>query len=345
MEKISVIVPVYNVEKYLKKCLNSLLEQDYQNYEIILINDASTDSSLSICNQFAKQSDRIKLFNLKTNQGISNVRNIGLQYCSGQYVAFVDSDDYVSPKFLSSMYSAMKEKKADIVCCNHFCFRNNKKTLKVASQNQNSFQLTRSEFIQLVFTLKLSRKMQVLFQGFMWNKLFRRKLLTNVHFESHCAEDELFLSNIFSRVNTVYYVGEPLYFYNIRDNSLSHVNSFVLDQLKTRYRICQELKTTSERKIIYSALYQQFLNAIPCFLSDTKLTLNDLDTFRTIYRTQKDWDTQLLHTEGTKLLFLQTMLFFLTHFNINATMKMIQLLRPICIVGKSVKRLIRSISE
>ena len=329
MEKISVIVPVYNVERYIGKCLASLLDQDYKNYEIILINDASTDLSLSICKSYAKQSNKVKLINLKTNHGVSSVRNIALQHCSGQYVAFVDSDDYVSPNFLSLMCSTLKQKNVDIVCCNHFYCWENQKILELASQNKETFPLSRSEFLQIIFTLKLSKKMGVSFQGFMWNKLFRRDLLVNVFFEDRDAEDEFFLTKISPRVNTVYYIGQPLYFYNIRNNSLSHFKHFEIGHLKTRYQIYKDLRLTPEEKIGEAALYQRLLGVALSFFCNTDLDTDDLVILRQIYKTKNHWDSNLLYTGGSRLLILRIILFFLAHLNVKVTMKMVHFLSPI----------------
>ena len=329
MEKISVIVPVYNVDNYLERCLTSLLEQDYHDYEILVVNDASTDSSLSICKQYAENSNKIKLINLKTNQGLYAARNIGLKHCSGQYVAFVDSDDFVSSNFLSSMHTIMKDKKTDIVCCNHSYCWDNKNFFEIASPNQKSQPLSRLDFIQIVFTLKSSKRMGISFGGFVWNKLFRRDLLENIFFEhTDGAEDELFLSKVFSKINTIYYVGQPLYFYNLRQNSLSHNNCFIIEHLKTRFQICNNLKSTPDFEICSSALYQHMLNTAPCFLSNNKLTINDLITYRQIYNS-KLWNSCHLYSEGPKLRISQILTFILTHLNTKLTMQMIQLLRPV----------------
>lgn len=329
MEKISVIVPVYNVDNYLERCLTSLLEQDYQDYEIIVVNDASTDSSLSICKLYAENSNKIKLINLKKNHGISIARNIGLKHCSGQYVSFVDSDDYVNSNFLSSMHTIIKDKKTDIVCCNHFYCWDNKNFFEIASPNRESQSLSRLDFIQIVFTLKSSKKMGISFGGFVWNKLFRRDLLENIFFEhTDGAEDELFLSKVFSKISTIYYIGQPLYFYNLRQNSLSINNRFIIEHLKTRYQICNDLKSTTDYEICGSALYQHLLNIAPCFLNNKNLTINDLVTYRQIYNT-KDWNSYHLYSEGPKLRISQILIFILTHFNIKLTMLMIQLLRPV----------------
>ena len=112
-ELISVIVPVYNAEKYLQKCLDSILEQTYQNLEIIIINDGSTDNSGQICQEYEKQDDRI-IYIEKENSGVSDTRNAGLDRMTGTYVTFVDSDDWVEPNYIKFLYEKVIDHKADM---------------------------------------------------------------------------------------------------------------------------------------------------------------------------------------------------------------------------------------
>ena len=113
---ISIIVPVYNAEKYLNRCISSLLNQTYYNLEIILVNDGSTDNSKKICENAAKNDSRIKLIN-SVNEGVSLARNKGLKEANGDYISFVDSDDYVEPDYVEKMLLTLKSKKVDIVYC------------------------------------------------------------------------------------------------------------------------------------------------------------------------------------------------------------------------------------
>lgn len=115
-KKISVIVPIYNAEKYLFTCLNSIVNQSYSNLEIILIDDGSIDNSLNICNEFAAKDKRIKVIH-KDNQGVSAARNDGIEYSSGYYIAFVDSDDYISENYLYELYNELTIKKSDLSIC------------------------------------------------------------------------------------------------------------------------------------------------------------------------------------------------------------------------------------
>ena len=114
--KVSVIVPVYNTEKYLRKCLDSLVNQDFSDYEIVIVNDGSTDSSESIINEYVSKYDFIKSF-AKANGGLSSARNYGIDKASGNYLAFVDSDDYVESNYLKELYESITKDKSDIAVC------------------------------------------------------------------------------------------------------------------------------------------------------------------------------------------------------------------------------------
>ena len=113
---ISVIVPIYNVEKYLEKCIESILAQTYTDYELILVNDGSTDGCYEICQKFSKRDVRIKLIN-KPNGGLSSARNVGIDNSKGDYITFVDSDDYISKYMLQELYRGLCENEADIAMC------------------------------------------------------------------------------------------------------------------------------------------------------------------------------------------------------------------------------------
>ena len=115
---ISIIVPVYNVEKYINRCVDSIVKQTYENIEIILVNDGSSDRSGCLCDEWVKRDNRIKVLH-KENSGPSETRNMGVEIAAGDYISFIDSDDYVSNDYISSLYHSIIESKADIACCNY----------------------------------------------------------------------------------------------------------------------------------------------------------------------------------------------------------------------------------
>ena len=124
-ELISVIIPVYNVEKYLRECIDSVLNQSYQNLEIILVDDGSTDSSGEICDEYEKQDIRIRVIHQK-NQGLSGARNTGFQNANGEYVYFLDSDDWIVPEAIKCLVKRAEEESADVVFFEAFSFEDGK---------------------------------------------------------------------------------------------------------------------------------------------------------------------------------------------------------------------------
>lgn len=129
-ELITLVIPIYNIENYLGRCLDSVINQTYKDLEIILVNDGSTDNSLEICESYAKEDSRIKIIN-KNNGGLSSARNVGLDACKGDYVTFIDSDDWVSLDYIEILYKNIIDNNADISIIN---------AIKVKSQN-NDFTL------------------------------------------------------------------------------------------------------------------------------------------------------------------------------------------------------------
>ena len=135
MAKVSIIVPVYNVEKYIEKCLNSLVNQTLEDIEIILVNDGSTDKSQTIIEQYQKKyPDVIKAYSTK-NGGAAKARNYALEHVTGEYIGFVDSDDYISEEMYEKLYNQAKKENADIVCCNYYRVKMEKKFNKMISND------------------------------------------------------------------------------------------------------------------------------------------------------------------------------------------------------------------
>ena len=121
---ISVIVPIYNSEKYLEQCIESIINQKYSNLEIILVNDGSVDGSLKICEKYAKKDNRIKVID-KKNEGVSVARNVGMEVSSGQWISFIDSDDWIDPDMFEKMLAKSKDDDFDVIMCNCYINKNN----------------------------------------------------------------------------------------------------------------------------------------------------------------------------------------------------------------------------
>ena len=233
---ISIIVPVYNVQDYLYRCVDSLLRQTYSNLEIILIDDGSTDRSLDMCKKFAEADARIKIIS-QPNKGIGAVRNIGLSCARGEYVAFVDSDDWVEPDMYELLLGVMVNECADIICCSHFRDKENKSDLSNVIGN-NILTLTREEAFEALREEKF-----VL--NFLWDKLFRREVLENIVFpEKRQFEDLIVSCHWLYNARKIIYLPLPKYHYSIRSGSLTNgVDTF---NLKWRYEMVKALVEQNE---------------------------------------------------------------------------------------------------
>ena len=173
---ISVIIPVYNVEKYLKKCLDSVINQTYKNLEIILVDDGSSDKSGLICDEYAKLDKRIKVLH-KKNGGLSSARNTGLDIAKGKYISFIDSDDFVSIYMYEIMYKEIIKNNRDIVIARHIYFKNKEPIFK---DNRNIYSISYYNNKDAICELlKLDNR---LIEDYAWCKLYKKSLFKTIRF-------------------------------------------------------------------------------------------------------------------------------------------------------------------
>ncbi len=205
---ISVIVPVYNTEFYLVRCLDSLLAQTYPNLEILLIDDASTDGSGTICETYAAKDDRLKVIHFPQNKGPSAARNTGICRSQGQYISFVDADDHVEPDLLEKLYTALSQSKADISICGADGIRIKDGPSDTFSGKEAIHCLAHGTPFNLV----------------PWGKLYDARLVKSYPFDDRVfySEDLLFLYQVLRRARKVCYFPEQLYHYINRENSQVH---------------------------------------------------------------------------------------------------------------------------
>lgn len=208
---ISIVVPVYNVEKYLDKCIDSLVNQTYENLEIILIDDGSKDNSAKICDNWKDKDNRIKVVH-KKNGGLSEARNVGIDYAEGDYIAFIDSDDWVDKNFIKYLYEQLKKYNADIAASAII------KTYK----DYNEIQLINRE--KIIFTN--GEALDTLLSGrdfcaVAWNKLYKKNVIGNIRFPiGKIHEDEFFSYKVIANANTLVLVPEAIYYYRQRSGSI-----------------------------------------------------------------------------------------------------------------------------
>lgn len=209
--KISIIVPVYNVEPYLEKCLDSISAQTYSNIEIILVDDASADQSGSICDAYAARDKRMQVVHFPVNRGLSAARNEGVGRATGEYISFIDSDDYVKPDLLEKLYDNLMECKADISICGIEGF---------GKSNTPAGTCSTAETVCC-----LARRTPFLWN--VWGKLYSAEDVKRHPFDecALCCEDLLFFYQMLKDAETVRYFPDTLYHYLYRPGSL--INSGV----------------------------------------------------------------------------------------------------------------------
>lgn len=212
-EKISVIVPVYNVEQYLERCVDSIINQTYKNLEIILVNDGSTDNSGQICDELAKKDDRIRVIH-KKNGGVSEARNVGVKEISGEYIIFIDSDDYIDKKMFSVLYSQIKLEAADVSVCGVMNIYENNNIPQ--ARNTNEYLILNNEGFLREY-LKGER-----IPGGIWNKLIKSSIAKSIKFPVGLIyEDAYYHYELIKLARRYVITTEPLYNYYHREGSLT----------------------------------------------------------------------------------------------------------------------------
>lgn len=213
---ISIIIPIYNVETYLKKCIESIIHQSYFNLEIILVDDGSTDKSGEICEEYSKRDQRIKVIH-KANGGISSARNEGLKVASGEYICFVDSDDYVELDMYQSLYELIKENQADISMVSFFEESQNK---PIKCKDSNRLLIYENEII--LQELLINKNLQ----NVVWNKMFSKRLFSKISFpEGIIYEDIGTTFYLFEKAKKLVYLEVPKYHHVIRNGSAIETKS------------------------------------------------------------------------------------------------------------------------
>ena len=235
-EKISVIVPVYNVEAYLERCVESILQQTYAHFELILINDGSTDSSGQICDHLASQYENIKVYHIE-NAGVSNARNMGIQLATGSWVTFIDSDDFVTQDYLATLASAVEGVNVGFVIASLHHIKNGIVTDIPSHSGKTELWSTEETMKELLMTTRTS--------FFPVAKLFKRDLLADEKFNTnyHLAEDALFLTELLlkTRCSSVF-IDKPVYYYDHREGSATtSVNRHVFDTIEVYKQIIAQV--------------------------------------------------------------------------------------------------------
>lgn len=252
-EKISVLVPVYNEEKYLNQCIESVVNQKYQNWELILIDDGSTDTSLTIAQKWVDQDPRIKLFQEK-HGGLNAARNAGIQRASGEYLFFLDSDDFLVDSCLETLYSNLKKYHSDIAATNYYELKN----------GYFYFHLLNKDFFAKPYTVKdwfslmnnVNNGYDIVWMCF-WGKLFKRSLFKNfIVPENKVLDDGYSTWKLYLMADSIVYCNMNGYCYRRLDDSMSvGIKKFEVDDIEEKYSVLATIGFPLD-KIKESYLYE-----------------------------------------------------------------------------------------
>lgn len=264
-EKISIIVPVYNVEAYLEKCVESILKQTYTNLEILLVNDGSTDKSGELCDKLALRDHRIRVIH-KENGGLSDARNRGIDEASSNLIGFIDSDDYIDEDMYETLYRQMVASKADLSMCGHYDVYHQIPEKQVAEIK--TWELMPEEAIKMVMEAKILSVTAV-------NKLYKKALFEQLRFRiGKIAEDAFIMVDLIHQCSKVVATNEKKYYYVHRENSIT-TQKFSLKFLNVIEAYEQNAKIISEN---YPDLYDvaiMRLNWAYFYVLDRLLVDND----------------------------------------------------------------------
>lgn len=254
-DKITVIIPVYNVENYLERCLKSILYNTYTNLEIICVNDGSTDNSKKILEDYSKRDKRVVVIN-KKNAGVSSARNAGIKIATGEYIAFVDSDDWIHEKYFEYLIRGIDT--ADLVICNY-----------IRSYRSGSVETDDAYRVQSISPIDVLKNKEL--KSYVWGKLFRHQLVDEIRFsESEKLEDSLYnmdvlLNNKNLKIN---HVDIPLYYYFVRAGSLvNNIEAYSVLSLAKCFKEYYDKENEAEwKKVLAIEIIKRTLSARYIFI-------------------------------------------------------------------------------
>lgn len=277
MPVISVIVPVYKVEKYLHKCVDSILAQTFTDFELFLVDDGSPDSCGDICDEYAKKDDRVIVIH-KKNGGLSDARNVAIDRAGGDYLTFIDSDDYVAENHLESMYSALLETDSDIAITNM-------SSVKDGILNHGHY----SPSNQVRVLNSKEEIFQTIYKPCACAKLYKKQIFAEIRYPvGRLYEDVFTYHDILAMVNRVVLTGQNTYFYLIRSDSIMHQEyklqfTDIVDAIELRIKKLEELGlfdlVNENRPFIYSRVAVAFAQLDPAVPENKKR----LDEIKDIY--------------------------------------------------------------
>ena len=267
---ISIIVPIYNVENYLRQCLDSIMNQTYQNFECLLINDGSPDNSADICREYVSKDSRFRYFE-KENGGVSSARNLGIEHSKGEYITFIDSDDWVESDYLEVLYRALLDEQADIAISTYkqFNMDDNCYYLHSYQRGYDRKVFTNGELIDALYSLYVYDNTY----NFVSCKLVSREILKYIHFNlsTSYGEDMEFWNKVFLISKKIVYVNKDTYIYRTtHDNSKHYEEESVRNNIEQRLIFLAMLAARGMDIANYLSVYVRFMNDYKMKLSEEK---------------------------------------------------------------------------
>lgn len=268
---ISIIVPIYNVEQYLDRCVESLVSQTYENIEIILVDDGSLDGCPKKCDEWEQKDSRIIVIH-KENGGLSDARNTGIEVAQGEFLAFVDSDDYVAKEYIEILYSSLVRTNSDIVTCNYYYSYTSGKIIESSVKMQEGVYSAR-KFTNFSIHSNFG-------YDYAWNKLYRKDLFYHLRYKiGKFYEDVFIITDLMEICKKIAIIDSYLYYYTERDDSIcgesrGKFTPKIFDLYEGwNYRIASYLRLGWAEEALYSAnrSYNQFLEVIKLCYCDNQL--------------------------------------------------------------------------
>lgn len=273
MPTISVIVPIYNTERYLHRCIDSILAQTYTNFELLLIDDGSTDSSGAICDEYAQKESRVRVFH-KENGGVSSARNLGLDKASGEWIAFVDSDDWLRDRYLEAFISQLDQNSQIII-----------QGIEIVGIHRENVNIPLLPSIDFLDTILLMSKYGCL--GYVFAKLFKKSIIDEINIRYNLSyvfcEDEHFVLMYLSKVSSIVVVKEKNYFYDMPTFSVKYND---VDKFEVTCALYQSATKLFENK--WNPLYERYLreatqSLFDAFIKKDKQRAYKLKKYRKIF--------------------------------------------------------------
>ena len=222
--KVSIVIPCYNAEKYIKKCLDSIFAQTFKNFELICVNDGSTDSTLDILNEYAKKNSCMTVIT-KKNEGGKNTTKFGVSLANGEYICAIDNDDYVAPDYLQKLYTAITKNNSDIAICGFQ--REDYVTRKIYSKEMNKYNKTVNLSDNYGIILEINTSL--------WNKLFKKEIFKSIvdyDLTALAMGDMTLMAYMYANIEKVTFISDILYYYQVREGSnISNISVYTVDSI------------------------------------------------------------------------------------------------------------------